>query len=403
MKKNISKTTKMQKQNPARKQRVQAVKQRAQARKQRAQARKKGETPQAGRKQAESWGKQRVTIGLDLGDRKSKYCVFDGVSYLKEADVPTTPEEMKVVFGAMQRCRIAMEVGTHSPWVSAVLKELGYEVYVANAREVRAITKSKKKNDKLDARKLARLAHADPQLLSPIKHRSMQAQMDLLRIRARAGLVEARTGLVNMVRGLVKAQGQRIRQCDTDSMSAELLRGLDESLIAALKPAMKVIETLTEQIQQYDKQVEELAEKYPETQRLRQVTGVGPLIATAYVLTLEDAQRFSKSRHVGGYLGLTPTQKDSGDSHPQLRITKAGDSYLRTLLVQGAHYILGAHGPDTDLRRWGQKLAGGGSDREKQRAVVAVARKLAVLLHRLWKTGETYEPLRNSEPSRQAA
>jgi transposase len=401
MKKNISKTTKTQKQNPARKQRVQAVKQRAQARKQRAQARKKGETPQE--KRPENWGQQRVTIGLDLGDRKSKYCVFDGDNYLKEADVATTPEEMKAVFGAMRPCRMALEVGTHSPWVSAVVEGLGYEVVVANAREVRAISKSKKKNDKLDARKLARLAHADPQLLSPIKHRSMKAQMDLLRIRARAGLVETRTGLVNMVRGLVKSHGQRIRKCDADSMSVELLRGLDESLIAALKPVMEVIETVTEQVQQYDKQVQELAEKYPETKRLRQVTGVGPLISTAYVLTLEEAQRFSKSRHVGGYLGLTPAQKDSGDSHPQLRITKAGDCYLRMLLVQGAQYILGAHGPDSDLRRWGQKLAGGGSDREKRRAVVAVARKLAVLLHRLWKTGETYEPLRHSEPSRQAA
>jgi transposase len=257
MKKNISKTTKTQKQNPARKQRVQAVKQRAQTRKQRAQARKKGETPQE--KRPENWGQQRVTIGLDLGDRKSKYCVFDGDNYLQEADVATTPEEMKGVFGAMRPCRIALEVGTHSPWVSAVVEGLGYEVVVANAREVRAISKSKKKNDKLDARKLARLAHADPQLLSPIKHRSMKVQMDLLRIRARAGLVETRTGLVNMVRGLVKSHGQRIRKCDADSLSVELLRGLDESLIAALKPVMEVIETVTEQIQQYDKQVQELA------------------------------------------------------------------------------------------------------------------------------------------------
>ena len=152
------------------------MKQRAQARKQRAQARKKGETPQTGRKQLESWGKQRVTIGLDLGDRKSKYCVFNGDSYLKEADVPTTPEEMKVVFGAMKPCRIAMEVGTHSPWVSAMFKELGYEVYVANAREVRANSQSQKKNDKLDARKLARLARVDPELLSPIRQRSVKAR-----------------------------------------------------------------------------------------------------------------------------------------------------------------------------------------------------------------------------------
>jgi transposase len=338
-----------------------------------------------------------VTIGLDLGDRKSKYCVFDGEGYLKESDVATESDAMKATFGAMKPCRIALEVGTHSLWVSALLKGLGHEVIVANPREVRAISKSKKKNDKLDARKLARLAHADPQLLSPIKHRGMKAQMDLLKVRARAGLVEARTGLVNMVRGLVKSHGQRIQKCDTDSMSAELLRGLDEGLIEALKPAMRVIEKLTEQIEQYDKQVEELAKKYPETQLLRQVSGVGPLISTAYVLTLEDPERFTKSRHVGGYLGLTPAQRDSGDSQPQLRITKQGDCYVRTLLVQGAQYILGPHGPDSDLRRWGLKLVGGGSKREKRRAVVAVARKLAILLHRLWKTGEIYEPLRNSQ------
>jgi transposase len=391
MKKNISKAKK-----------TQQVKQRKARRRQNAKGMKKvAATPQGTVKeptqQLESWGGRRVTIGLDLGDRKSKYCVFDGEGYLKESDVVTESDAMKATFGAMKPCRIALEVGTHSLWVSALLKGLGHEVIVANAREVRAISKSKKKNDKLDARKLARLAHADPQLLSPIKHRSMKAQMDLLKVRARAGLVEARTGLVNMVRGLVKSHGQRIQKCDTDSMSAELLRGLDEGLIEALKPAMRVIEKLTEQIEQYDKQVEELAKKYPETQLLRQVSGVGPLISTAYVLTLEDPERFTKSRHVGGYLGLTPAQRDSGDSQPQLRITKQGDCYVRTLLVQGAQYILGPHGPDSDLRRWGLKLVGGGSKREKRRAVVAVARKLAILLHRLWKTGEIYEPLRNSQ------
>src|SRR5262249_34318964 len=134
-----------------------------------------------------------------------------------------------------------------------------------------------------DARKLARLVHADPQLLAPIQHRSVKAQMDLLRIRARAGLVEARTGLVNMMRGLVKSHGQRIGKCDTDKISAELLRGLDESLIDALKPLAELIETLTEKIHQYDQQVQKLVQKYPETARLRQVAGVGPLISTAYV------------------------------------------------------------------------------------------------------------------------
>jgi len=118
----------------------------------------------------------------------------------------------------------------------------------------------------------------------------------------------------------------------------------------------------------------------------------------SYVLTLDDPKRFRRSRDVGGFLGLRPKQRDSGQSQPQLRITKEGDPYLRKLLVQGAHYILGWRGPDTDLRRWGLKLAARGGKNAKKRAVVAVARKLAVLLHRIWVSGENYEPLRHSLP-----
>lgn len=108
--------------------------------------------------------------------------------------------------------------------------------------------------------------------------------------------------------------------------------------------------------------------------------------------------RFIHSRDVGGYLGLTPRHRDSGQRVSQLRISKEGDCYLRTLLVQCAHYILGPFGPDTDLRRHGERIGARGGKNGKRRAVVAVARKLAVLLHRLWVTGERYEPLRNSKP-----
>jgi transposase len=130
---------------------------------------------------------------------------------------------------------------------------------------------------------------------------------------------------------------------------------------------------------------------------LTQVSGVGTLTAMAFVLTIEEPHRFRRSRDVGCYLGLRPKQQDSGERSPQLRITKAGDSYLRKILVSSAHYIIGPFGPDTDLRRWGLKLCERGGKNAKKRAVVAVARKLAVLLHRLWVTGEVYEPLRNAQ------
>ena len=163
------------------------------------------------------------------------------------------------------------------------------------------------------------------------------------------------------------------------------------------KRLLETIESITKQIHHGDEQIEQLARnKHPETKRLTQIKGVGTLIATTFVLTLEDPQRFSESRDVGSYLGLRPKRSNSGESEPQLRITKEGDMYLRQLMIQGAHYILSPRGPDTDLQRWGRKLAARGGKNAKKRAVVAVARKLAVLLHRLWVSGETYEPLRNS-------
>lgn len=154
---------------------------------------------------------------------------------------------------------------------------------------------------------------------------------------------------------------------------------------------------MTQRIGDYDAEIEEISKQhYPETKLLRQIKGVGGLIALTYRLTLDDPQRFGRSRDVGSYLGLQPRRRQSGASEPQLRISKEGDVYLRKLLVQGAHYILGRFGPDTDLRRWGLQLAQRGGKNAKKRACVAVARKLAVLLHRLWITGEVYEPLRGT-------
>jgi len=237
----------------------------------------------------------------------------------------------------------------------------------------------------------------DPQLLRPIQHRSEQAQADLMTIRIRAALVEARTSLVNAARGFTKAMGERLPACDTDSLGVEKLETLPAVLQPRLQPLLEQIEALTAQIKKLEGHIEQIARiEYPETRLLTQVRGVGTLIALTFVLTVEDRERFQKSRDVGCYLGLRPKQSESGQSQPQLRITKEGDRYLRTLLVQGAHLILNRRGPDTDLKRWGRKLAERGGKNAKKRAIVAVARKLAVLLHRLWVCGEVYEPLRNS-------
>jgi transposase len=352
----------------------------------------------AAAKQSRNFSPQKLTIGLDLGDRSSWYCVLDEQGeVVLEQKLSTTPKAMKDIFGGMPRCRIALETGMHSPWVSRLLAELGHEVILAHARNVRLIGESRKKDDRLDAQTLARLARIDPQLLCPVKHRSAKAQADLTVIRARAGLVRARTALVNTARGLAKSYGERLRGCNVRNMNPEKAEDLSPELQRALQPLLMALESLSEQIAKYNERSEKLAqESYPQVAVLKQIKGVGTLIALTFLLTLEDPHRFGKSRDVGCYLGLQPGRRNSGQSEPQMHISKEGDPYLRTLLVQGAQHILGPFGVDCDLRRWGLKLAERGGRNGKKRAIIATARKLAVLLHHLWVSGEVYEPLHNS-------
>jgi transposase len=352
-------------------------------------------------KQSRKISEQQLTVGLDLGDRSSWYCVLDesGVVVLEQR-LSTTPKAIGEVFGGMPRSRIALETGMHSPWVSRLLSKLGHEVIVAHARNVRLIGESRRKDDRLDAQTLARLARIDPQLLCPVKHRSAKAQADLTVIRARAGLVRARTALVNTARGLAKSYGERLRGCNVRNMNPEKAEGLSPELQTALEPLLAGIESLSDQIRESNERIERLAqESYPQVALLKQIKGVGTLIALTFLLTLEDPHRFGKSRDVGCYLGLQPGRRNSGQSQPQMHISKEGDPYLRTLLVQGAQHILGPFGVDCDLRRWGLKLAERGGRNGKKRAIVATARKLAVLLHHLWVSGEVYEPLHNNKRS----
>lgn len=338
----------------------------------------------------------KLTLGLDLSDTTSRYCALDGGGQIiATGRVRTTPAALEREMVRWPRCRVVLEVGTHSPWVSRLLTRLGPEVLVANARQLRLIYASERKSDRVDAETLARLGRLDPALLKPIHHRGAAAQVDLAQLRARDCLVRARTQLINHVRGAVKAVGGRLPASSAPAFVTKVAPHLPPEMHEALSPLLRLLTSLTHEIRAVEQRLETVAATtYPETRQLRQVSGVGLLTALCYVLTLEDPQRFRHSRAVGAYLGLCPREDQSGARAPQLRITKRGDAMLRRLLVSGAQYILGPFGPDCDLRRWGHTLAQRGGTNAKKRAVVAVARKLATLLHRLWLSGASYQPLR---------
>jgi transposase len=357
--------------------------------------------------------KERLTVGLDLGDRNSAYCIVsEAGEILLQSTLPTTQAGLGQVWEGMPPCRIALEVGTHSPWVSRYLSGLGHEVIVANAREVAYITRSTRKSDRLDAEKLARLARVDVKLLSPIRHRSEQAQADRAILRARDVAVRQRTRSIAAVRGMAKSLGERLKRCAPEAAGVELVCGSRAEIRRFAEPLLEIVEKLNTTIAGYDREILEMEKRYAEVKLLKQVYGVGPVIGMALILTVEDPHRFRHSRDIGPFLGLRPKKRDSGQRQPELGISKEGDKMVRWLLVQAAHTILRRGAADSDLRRWGlgllaqaetEKKKRGGRKSVKKKIVVAVARKLAVLLHHLWVTGEVYEPLRNARAEAAAA
>lgn len=335
-----------------------------------------------------------VTIGMDLGDKNHALCILDkSGKVIKQTTVTNTSNDLKKFFAKYKGATIALEAGTHSPWISRHLAAMGCNVLVGNPRKLRAIWDSNDKSDNRDANMLARIARFDPDLLYPVTHRGEQAQIDLELLQARDILVKNRSNIINHVRGSVKSLGSRLPECSAECFHRKAGEHLPEELCDILKPLLRIIEQITTQIKAFDQQVKEISiERYPETELLRAIKGVGPLTSLAFILTLEDPTRFEKSRQVGSFLGLTPRRDQSGEVDKQLRITKAGNPYLRRLLVSAGQYILGPFGEQCDLRRFGKRLAARGGKNAKKRAVVAVARKLSVLMHRLWLHGEVYDP-----------
>ena len=346
------------------------------------------------------------TVGFDIGDRWTHVAVIgpDGEVWAEDRIASTEPEVRRWLSRLPARV-VAMEVGGHSRWMARVGRECGHQVLVANPRQLRLIYGGDNKHDRLDARNLARLARVDWRLLKPIEHRPEEEQADLARIAVRESLVEMRTQAVNLVRGMVKAAAGRVAACSPEAFPERAKDQIPGRLMGALGPMLEQIEALNDRIRESDESIEHVARtKYPEVKLLTQVSGVGWLTALTFRLTIGNPFRFERSRDVGCYVGLRPKKSQSGEQDPQLGITKAGNERLRRMLVNCAHYIIGPFGEDSDLKRWGLQLAEQSRARgAKQRAVVAVARKLAVLLHRLWVGGEVYEPLRKGKKAVVAA
>ena len=337
--------------------------------------------------------KKQITIGLDLGDRRHTYCVLDEAGKMaREGSLSNTREQLATMARSYPGATAVMEAGTHSPWVSRFLQELGLRVIVANPRKTRAIYENERKSDRRDAMMLARLARMDPTLLHPIEHGSQEAQQDMLQLKLRDSLVRARVALINAVRFTLKSLGYPVSNPSSARFHKLVLNEVPESIGEMIAHNVAAIAELTERIKALDTSISRLAaERYPETIYLQQVSGVGPITSLYFVLKVGNPGRFQRTRDIGAFLGLCPKRDQSGETDKELRISKCGDRYLRRLLVSAAQYILGPFGADSALREHGLRLAQEGTAKAKKRAVVAVARKLAVLLLTLWKSREPYE------------
>lgn len=333
------------------------------------------------------------TIGCDLGDKETTICALgaDGKVSLR-TEVKTERDSLSRWFRSRPKAHVVMEVGTHSPWISGLASVSGHRVTVINPHEFKLISDSRRKSDQEDAELLARAVRADLGLVRPVTHRNEQTRAELTLLRTRDLLVRERSKLVSHVRGTLKSFGVKPGACGAEVFHERVAPFVPEPLKLALEPVLNHLAQLAQTLKKLDEGVETTAKKHgKEMELLTKVPRVGTLTALAFCLVLEEPKRFKTSRDVGAYLGLAPRRRQSGDGDPQLGISKEGDGLLRRLLVQCAHQMMFKNAPDSALKRWGVAKAKSGGKNGKKRMAVALARKLAVLLHRLWVTGQPYK------------
>jgi transposase len=337
--------------------------------------------------------------GIDLHAEYSQVCILDEDGEVMETSRVRTSRKALERFFCRDRMRVALEAGGSSPWVSRLLGSLGHEVVVCSPRRVRLIAESSLKNDKVDAEVLARLVRLDPEFLKPIKHRSEQAQRLRGNLKVRSAMVEARTKWINTIRGLLRSFGYNVsgKVAHTFVERVDLMK-LPDDLRAVIAPLLEQLDLLTGEIERCNEHLEEMVKELPEVEHLREIPGVGTVVATYFVLTIDDPGRFKNSRDVASFFGLRPSMRESASVSQFGRITKEGDPEMRRLLVQAAHALLRTRA-DSQLKQWALALA---ERKGKSKAVVALARKLAVLMHRLWVTGEVYQAFPQQEASQAA-
>jgi transposase len=317
---------------------------------------------------------QAAVAGIDLGNKHSEICWLDANGEVVERRrIATSSVELEKTFGGQPALVIAIETGMHANWVRRRLEALGHLVYVADAKRVKLIWETKSKDDRRDAQLLAEVVLRWPELLHAVPGRSLESEHGRALLTLRAALVDARTELINSVRGVTKSFGEKLPAADTAAFARKAGPALPAELRELVHATLLVIEQMSAQIAVYDKQVLKLCDGpyAAATRRLRSIPGVGPLTALAFVLELDnDPGRLRNSRAAGALVGLRPGR--SGESKPELGITKTGNRMLR---------------------RWGLGLAGRrSSKRGKRCAIVATARKLAVLLHTLWRKDQDFDP-----------
>ncbi len=327
-------------------------------------------------------------VGIDVHSKYSEVC---GISEEGEVTlrrrIPTTETALRRFFGCREQSQVTLESGPVTPWVYRLLCELGHEVTVVNPRRVRLIAESTLKTDGIDAEVLARLSRLDLDLLRPVYQRTREAQELRARLRVRTSLVKARTSLINAVRGTLRAQGYRVPSCPAKSFVVRYASmGLDSSLAETIDPLVTTIGELTDRINRLEKELVAESSSNELLVRLQTVPGVGPLVSLAFLGWMDRPDRFRKSRDVGACLGLRPSLRSSGGHEIRGRITREGDAEMRRLLVQAAHAALNCR-KESSLKNWAESLV---ERLGKGKAVVALARKIAVLLHRLWVTGDTF-------------
>ena len=339
------------------------------------------------------------TIGLDLHKRETQLCVLTTDGEIRERRIATTRERFTAVLGERPRARILLEASTESEWVARHLESLGHEVIVADPSyaPMYATRSRRVKTDKRDARTLAEACRLGAY---HAVHRVSDAQRHVrAELTVRDALVRTRTRYVALIKAFVRREGLRLAQGEPERTALKLTAATDlsETTRAELAPLVALLDPLNAEIDAADRRIATLVANDPTVQRLMTAPGIGPVTAAAYVATLDDITRFPGTRQVAAYLGLVPSERSSGERQHRGRITKAGNSRLRWLLVEAAWRILRSTSRDaTGLKAWGAAIA---LRRGKRVAVVALARRLAGILYAMWRDETTYRARRAQEAS----